>query len=289
MTEPLHVAMDVRAGRTVLATVQRDRVIDLRRLEHGPDVHADVLADGVAVLRGRAPGVVAGIAGIWRHRDRLGVADAQPFAALLADVGARAGLPTWWLPHGAALAWGESLRAPVAGPLAVFALDVTAAGGVICAGRAFDPLRLDLGHLSVRADGLKCSCGARGCVHAYASETALQELARDIDLSLEAPSAIDWQTLMDSHLSGFQSESPQETKLLARRAGWAVGIAASQLVDAFGVVEVRVRTRHPDQWRVLAPAAQTAVDQVCGPRAPKLAAADAGEDAFFTGAVAAGR
>jgi hypothetical protein len=79
------------------------------------------------------------------------------------------------------------------------------------------------------------------------------------------------------------------TTVITARAGRALGLAAARLADAFGVVEVRVRTRHPDHWRVQAPAAQRALCDVAGPRAPRLVAAHSGEDAYFVGAVAAHR
>ncbi len=285
MTEPLHIVLDGRAGRTVLATVQRDRVIDTRRLEHPLLGHAAVLAQSVAVLRERAPGPVAGVAGVWRHAARLQQADAAAFAQAVAEIGRLTALPTTVLPLGAALAVGEWRRAPAAGPLAVLALDVGVAGGVVLAGASFDPWRLDLGHWTVQADGAKCTCGARGCLELFASELAQQELARDLDLSLEEPSATDWQTLMDAHLAQLQRDGVRSTQVLTLRAGWAIGLAAARLADTFGVVELRVRTRHPDLWQVLAAPARAAALQVAGPYAPVLAAADPGEDAFFVGAV----
>ncbi len=287
--QPLHLAIDVRAGRTVLATVQGGRVIDMRRREHGVQPDAAQLAADVAVLVERAPGEVRGLAGVWRHGQRLGTADPGDFAALIAAIGQHAALPTSWLPSGAALALGEWQRVPCHGPLGVFALDVGMAGGVVIAGQAFAPLRLDLGHLNVDVNGLKCACGGRGCLHAYASETALQELSRDFEMSLEQPSAIDRQTIMSAHLAEMQRAGIGPTHVLTDRAGWAIGVAAARLQEAFGVVEVRVRTRHPELWQVLAPSAEAAVRQICGPRAPQFTPADPGEDGFFVGAVAAAR
>jgi predicted NBD/HSP70 family sugar kinase len=281
---PLHIAIDRRAQRTVLATVQGHRVIDTRRVEHGPEAAENQLAAGLAVLMARAPGPVVGLAGVWRHHaENPMLADLQE---LVAALGARTSLPTWCLPHGAALALGEWLRAPADGPLAVLAQDVSVAGGVVLDAKLCAPAHLDLGHLSVDANGLKCACGARGCLHGYASETALQEMASDFDVTLEVPSAIDWQVLMASELALRQVELARFASVLGHRAGRAIGIAAARLADTFGVVEVRVRTRHPDLWRVLAPTAIATASQVAGARAPRLVAAHPSEDAFFVGAVA---
>lgn len=294
MTE-LRVAIDVRAGRSVLATVLRStesrpwRVIDTRRVEHGPlclEI-AGLLAQSLDVLVARAPGPVLGIAGVYRHAARLQTVEPNEFNGLIAELGERTSLPSWSLPYGAALALGEWLRAPCDGPLAVLAQDVGMAGGVVVDGKLFAPTRLDLGHLPVFGDGIKCACGARGCLHAYASETALQQMARDFDVTLEEPSATDWQVLMASELALRQTELARFSRVLGDRAGRAIGVAAASLADTFGVVEVRVRTRHPNLWQVLAPAAEAAARSVAGPRAPRLLAAHGSEDAFFVGAAAA--
>ena len=287
MTEPLLLAIDVRPGRIVLATVHRHRVIDTRRLEREGCDDAARTAAGIALLRERAPGPIVGLAGVWRPEARLGLADPRGFIALLEDVGARTALPTSWLPHGAALALGEWSRSQVEGPLAALALDVGVAGGVVLDGRAFAPLRLDLGHVSVDPDGLKCACGGRGCLHTYASETAMQLLARDVESSLELPSPADRQQVMGSHLAARQAEKVRSTHVLIARAGRAIGLAAGHLAEAFGVVEVRIRGRHPDQWRVLSATAAKVAADVYGERAPRLVAAESSEDAFFVGAVAA--
>ena len=285
----LHLAVDVRAGRTLLTTVRDDRVIDVRRLDHATPPTAASCAAELAVLRERAPGQVLGLAGVWRHTQRLGVADPLPFGALLAEVAERVALPAWWLPHGAALALGEWTRLPGHGPLAVLALDHAIAGGVVRDGVTVDPLRLDLGHIGVRADGIKCACGARGCLENYATETAMYALAGDFDLTLERSLGADWQTLADAHFAALHHDALLTTHVIAHRAGWAIGVAAAHLGDMLGVTELRVRTRHPDLWRVLAPTAHAALSQVAGDRAPALTSADPGEDAFFVGAVVAGR
>ncbi len=289
MTEPLHIAADVRVSRTVLATVQNGRVMDTRRVEHGEERTAALLAEGVAVLRERAPGRVVGLAAIWRHTERLGVADPSAFVALLAEVGERSALPTSWLPHGAALTLGEALRARPQGRLAVLTVDAGVAGGVLISGQLVDPLRLDPGHWSVDPGGPKCPCGARGCLQTFAGESAIEDLSRDLEPPFETPSTNDWQSLKNARLAVIRRDLIGSAELLRVHAGRAIGLAAGQLADAFGVVEVRVRTRHPDLWHLLAPPAEAALRQVAGVHAPKLSAADPSEDGFFTGAVAAGR
>ena len=281
----LRVAIDVRSGRTVLATVRGTELIDTRRLEHAGPPSPQVLADAVAVLRERAPGEIAAIGAVWRHQGHVAMAEAAPLREVLAAVQGLTGLACHLLPFGAALALGEWLRAPSPGPLAVLTLDVAVAGGVVIDGAPFMPHRLDLGHLSVAADGPKCRCGGRGCLDALASERAIVALSRDLDLSLEAPSDDDWQTLMVSHLAELERESVRQTVVLVEHAGRAIGLAAAQLAGVLGVTEVRLRTRHPATWRSLQPAAEHALRAACGPLLPRLVPAHASEDAFFVGAV----
>lgn len=50
-------------------------------------------------------------------------------------------------------------------------------GGIVLGGKLFEGFRSaggELGHMVIRAGGLRCSCGRRGCFECYASATALK-------------------------------------------------------------------------------------------------------------------
>jgi len=64
-------------------------------------------------------------------------------------------------------------------------------GGVILDKKIFHgamPGGCELGHLSIRYDGIRCTCGRKGCLEAYASASALLRIARE--KSAEHPESI---------------------------------------------------------------------------------------------------
>lgn len=64
-------------------------------------------------------------------------------------------------------------------------------GGIILDGEIFHgPLKggVELGHMVIKADGERCTCGRKGCLEAYASATALLRMARQA--AIENPDSI---------------------------------------------------------------------------------------------------
>ena len=87
--------------------------------------------------------------------------------------------------------------------------------------RGSDGYAGELGHLKVRPGGRRCGCGARGCLEAYVSETALLTAARDAGLDvpdLEALAAAD------------AADDPVARAVL-HEAGDALGDACADLVN----------------------------------------------------------
>ena len=55
-------------------------------------------------------------------------------------------------------------------------------GGIVIDGRVWhgaDDIAAELGHVSVKYDGIRCNCGSIGCVEAYASATGVVRRARE--------------------------------------------------------------------------------------------------------------
>lgn len=83
-----------------------------------------------------------------------------------------------------AAAWGEYLcldRKPES--FVMVTLGTGVGGGVILDGRLVRGVNYaagELGHMTIRYDGLPCSCGRRGCLEAYASAGALAARARNM-------------------------------------------------------------------------------------------------------------
>lgn len=296
VADSLHIVLDLRPTRTVLATVSGHRVIDTRRLNHTGAPSPETLLAAVNVLRERAPLPLAGLALLWRPLVRLtGTVDRQ-VEHLAQALELTLNLPVRVLPAGASLALGEWLRQPptgsiatgsmATGPLAVLALGPLVAGGVVVEGRAVRPLELDLAHLCVDPRGTPCPCGARGCLHLATSEIKLNEIAHDLSLAVVEPCSDDWQSVMYSDLAYRRGYLVTGAEVLVDRAAQALGVLTAHLVQHFGVVELRVRTRHADTWQLLAPKVTHTAATILGPHAPRIVAAAADEDAFWTGCVA---
>lgn len=83
-----------------------------------------------------------------------------------------------------AAAWGEYLclgRKPDS--FVMVTLGTGVGGGIIQNGkivRGINYAAAELGHMTIRYDGIPCSCGRRGCLEAYASGEALIEQAREM-------------------------------------------------------------------------------------------------------------
>ena len=64
----------------------------------------------------------------------------------------------------------------------MFTLGNGVGGGIILNGKVFEGGMIggsELGHMVVKADGLQCSCGRKGCLEAYASIPALLSQAKE--------------------------------------------------------------------------------------------------------------
>jgi glucokinase len=103
---------------------------------------------------------------------------------LRADLAERVGLPVIVENDADAAAWGEYAHGAALGePCVVMAtLGTGIGGGIVIGGRLLSGgygLAGELGHLQVAPGGLRCGCGARGCLEQYASGTVLARVARD--------------------------------------------------------------------------------------------------------------
>jgi len=134
------------------------------------DPTARIVGVGVAV-----PGIVRVEDGTVRDAPHLGWRD-EPFAAPLAD---RIGLPVRAANDANLGAWAERLYGSARGVDDLVYLNGGASGiggGIVSAGRPFsgaDGYAGELGHTFVAANGIRCHCGAVGCLETEASRSAL--------------------------------------------------------------------------------------------------------------------
>jgi glucokinase len=124
--------------------------------------------------------------------------------------------------------------------MVLFTLGTGVGGGIILGGELYtgpDDTAGELGHMSIHFDGRLCNCGARGCVEAYASATAVDRMVREAIASgaktvLAAPAdpaaRIGAKAVADAARSG---------DALARgvwdQVAFALGVATANIVNIF--------------------------------------------------------
>jgi predicted NBD/HSP70 family sugar kinase len=192
-TDVCAVAVTVEIDAVALALVALDGTVRDRLVEPQPTVptaaHAieavarvcgDLVARADPAVRivgvGVAvPGIVRVEDGLVRDAPHLGWRD-EPFAAPLAD---RLGLPVRAANDANLGAWAEHLYGSARGVDDLVYLNGGASGiggGIVSAGRPFsgaDGYAGELGHTFVAGNGIRCHCGAVGCLETEASRAAL--------------------------------------------------------------------------------------------------------------------
>jgi predicted NBD/HSP70 family sugar kinase len=93
----------------------------------------------------------------------------------------------------------------------------------------------EFGHLKVRSNGRCCRCGQTGCLETCASLNAILEFARDQEL---VPSPLptthdERDAVLQTFLARAEERDRKAIRIL-REAGDALGLAAGNLVNAFG-------------------------------------------------------
>ena len=139
-----------------------------------------------------SPGTADGETGVIAYNNNLGWHNVPIGKA----VGQELALPVFVANDANVAALGESF----AGAGAAFSssilitLGTGVGGGIVLDGRLFEGKRsagAEIGHMVIRAGGVPCTCGRRGCFEAYASATALIRRTRSTMLS--HPESAMWQ------------------------------------------------------------------------------------------------
>lgn len=182
----------------------RDRLVEPQATVPGATAAIEAVARVLGVLTGRAgqglrlvgvgvavPGIVRVEDGVVRDAPHLGWRD-EPFAGPLAD---RLGLPVRAANDANVGAWAERLYGSARGVDDLVYLNGGASGiggGIVSAGRPFsgaDGYAGELGHTFVAANGIRCHCGAVGCLETEASRGALTAVTRTAPDDLDALAA----------------------------------------------------------------------------------------------------
>jgi len=256
-TGPLALGIDLGATKSELGLVSRaGEVLATRRLptasQAGPDrVVADLAAAGRELLE-EAPaqvlgvgvgmaGQVAGRSGVVRSAPNLAGWRDVPLAEALEDA---LGLPAAITNDVNVTALAEHAAGAGRGvdDLVVVFVGTGVGGGVIAGGRLVEGAAGyggELGHVTIVADGRRCSCPNRGCLEAYVGGWAIAERAREaVD---EAPEAgrvlVDKAGGLDRITAATVAEAARSEDPLARRlieeTGRYLGAGLVSLVHVF--------------------------------------------------------
>ncbi len=183
-----------------------------------------VVGAGIAL-----PGLVDRDSGLLRVAPNLGWDDATldglvarpPFASLpLVQLGNEANLA----------AEAEARRHPDPRPSFVYVSgEVGIGGAIVHEGRVYQGRRGwsgELGHVTVESSGPACACGSRGCLEQYAGKNALMTGA-GLDPLLGVERLVERLDAGD-----------ERARAAVQRAGWALGIALSNVINIVDVEEV---------------------------------------------------
>ncbi|MFO7900178.1 MAG: ROK family glucokinase [Planctomycetota bacterium] len=204
----------------------------------------DVIAEGgaaktdvVGVCVG-SPGPLDGETGVIYEAPNLGWYDV-PLGEKLAP---RVGLPVWIENDANVAAFGEAWVGAGRGLECVILLTLGTGigGGIVLGGRLWRGVHgtgAELGHMTIDYDGVRCNCGSRGCIEAYASAPAVVRRMREaIDAGGE--SALRPAFDMGEEVEAKQVyEAAADGDALARevmeQTGRFLGIAVASYVNIF--------------------------------------------------------
>lgn len=91
----------------------------------------------------------------------------------------------------------------------------------------------EAGHLSIHADGKRCSCGSQGCWELYASENALLTEAKRIPRLVEMLQTSRKQELPIEALCRMADQGDEDVHLMFERIGGALGVGIASLINVF--------------------------------------------------------
>ena len=187
-------------------------------LERNELRQTDVASVGVGV-----PGTANTETGHIEDANNLGFDDV-PFVSLLEE---RLRLPVRFGNDANAAAWGEYRASGYReDSFVMMTIGTGIGGGVILNGKLWAGINgaaAEFGHMTIRCDGVPCSCGRRGCFEAYGSATALIGQAR-------ARMQLDEKTLLWKLCSGDPARLEAKTVFDGAKDGDG---ACLELLDAY--------------------------------------------------------
>lgn len=264
------IAIDLGGSNTRLGLVAGDGLLAHRlletRTEQGPALWLERVAAACGELRAEAavrglevagvglasPGVLDHQQGVVLSSPNLRAWEGFP---LRRELEAACGLPCVMDNDANLYALGEYRFGAGRGErdMALFTLGTGVGGGVILGGRLLRGglgLGGELGHINVEPGGRVCGCGARGCLEAYASATALRGMLCE-EINAGAHTRLGFDDGVKSMDRAARDGDPLALELF-QRAGWALGRAVNNLVAVTGVELVVIGGGVARGWDLMA-------------------------------------
>jgi glucokinase len=220
-------ATDVNAGTKGIISV----VEELLRRRNEVDVEVQAIGVGAAGFIDSSRGAVTFSPNLV-YDDPL-IADA---------LRARVDLPVVVDNDANAAAWGERAFGNAQGTdhLALLTVGTGIGSGFIEGGRlvrGFSGAGAEFGHTVIDPDGPPCNCGLRGCIEQFASGQAIARMGREAAREDPDTSLLDFAGSIESvtavHVARAAREYDQTARDVLRRAGRALGIGLSNVVNLF--------------------------------------------------------
>ena len=168
-------------------TIPTDRSLTARGMSETLVALTDELLSEAKVSKGRIKSVGVGVPGpANRKTGRIEYANNLPYCQgnIRQLLQAQTSKKVYFENDANAAAWGEYLcleRRPES--FVMVTLGTGVGGGIIQNGRILRGINYaaaELGHMTIRYDGIPCNCGRKGCFEAYASAEALAAQAREM-------------------------------------------------------------------------------------------------------------
>ncbi|HET8550724.1 MAG TPA: ROK family protein [Bryobacteraceae bacterium] len=132
--------------------------------------------------------------------------------------------------------------------LVLLTLGTGIGGGIVAGGRimhGFVGMAGELGHMTVYPDGNPCGCGNYGCLEKHASATAIVGMARMLGMGADVTS---------EGVYTLARQGNERANMIFRAVGTALGIALSNLVNAFNYPLYLLSGGVLGAWELFAPA-----------------------------------
>jgi glucokinase len=156
-------------------------------------------------------------------------------------IAARSSLPTVVDNDANVAAWGERTFGTARGAdhVAMLTLGTGVGSGFVVGGRLLrgsTGAGAEFGHVVIDPNGPECPCGLRGCLEQFASGTAIARMAVEAVEEEPKSSIVDiaaGSRITAEHVAKAAREYDETARAVLRRAGTALGIGMSNIVNVF--------------------------------------------------------